>query len=140
LQDGDATSAFQLVSLGFEQCPDGGTIFGLALGLVSLPELEQLVERALGYLKPGHELAERVIADASLQAPHLLHAHLGMIFEVRPNARTYYENWPWREAPAEELTSLRRIIASGEPEKRLKAWRCLLEMRELAALEAAVSL
>lgn len=121
---------------------EGGTFLDLTFSFLSPQEFERLVALAIRLLSSGNEngAANSVIAYASLQFPSLLHPYLSAIFALRPNNRTYYENWPWRESESlacAELTAMIRSQAADDI--KLKAWRCLLETRYGPALVEAMA-
>jgi hypothetical protein len=127
------------------QFPKGGTFFHAALSFLPQEEWPQLVEDALGTLeeKPNekNEAADSVIAYASLQSPSSLHAHLDRIFELQPNAGTYYECYPWRESKKKHFRYLRSVAenASSSATNRTRAWRAMCQTREKSIVEYAVS-
>jgi hypothetical protein len=122
------------------QVPDGGAFFHLALSFVSEPAFNELISIALNRLtiNPQEEAASSVVAYASLQLPSLLHPHLAQVFTLRPNADTYYENWPWRDSGPFSLPHLAGVMNTAAPDARLKAWLCLLETRHQASLQYAL--
>lgn len=123
--------------------PGGGTFLDAALGYLPEGSWDGLVRSALDALEePGdNEAACSVLAYASLQAPPSLHPHLGRIFRLTPNARSYYEDWPWRESGTSDLGALRQVIEGPDspPERRLKAWRAMLQTRHPEVLTYALA-
>jgi len=110
-----------------------------ALSFVSEAEFASLIADALVFFSRAPKPAEAVFAYASLQYPGLLHPHLAKLFEMQPNARSYYENWPWREAGESALDDLVSRLSSPGAAARFKAWRCLLEMRTDSAMRIAIA-
>ncbi len=118
-------------SLGFDE----------ALALVPEDRLAEVAERAVAALRRGADPSESQAAEyivrLSLQAPESLTRHLPFLWDVRPNARSYYALWPWRGAQTDETRRLVEIVERGDPEDLTRAWRCLLEARSDEAWRAA---
>ena len=133
--------AAELVARAFDDLPKGSTVVDFALSYVSEAEFADLIGTALSRLAAGSakDVAENVIAYASLQFPHLLHKHLDQVFELAPNEGYYFENWPWHEAPDHEIAFLASKVSAGSP-RAFKAWSCMLEMRSQSSLETAARL
>src|SRR5690349_11167517 len=74
---------------------ESATFFNDALSYINEAQFEKLVQQSLDILRTTkNENAEEVILYASLQFPHLLHDKLKLIFELKPNERTYYAGYP----------------------------------------------
>lgn len=118
----------------------GGTFLDQTWSYVSREALAQAVEQGVATLQAGQTsaAAESVLAHASLQFPADLQRHLPRLFQLRPNAHTYYENWPWRCAAESDVSFLRSALLSPQIELRLKAWLCLLETRQPEAMAVAL--
>jgi hypothetical protein len=101
----------------------------------------EIVELSLGKLEEEEdcEVAEAIIAYASLQCPPALHPHLRRIFELAPNDSTYYAEWPWRESETQELEFLRSVVCDENRslDDRYRAWRAMLETRNSQVLHVA---
>lgn len=135
-----STFADEFARAALSRLPKGGTFFDLTLSHVSEPVLDELVGVAMDRLSanPEEEAASAVIAYTSLQLPRLLHPRLERLFALRPNARTYYRNYPWRDSGALAVPHLTAVIADAAMGDRAEAWRCLLETRDPVALERAM--
>jgi hypothetical protein len=124
--------------------PKGGTFLDGTLSFLPQEGWPELVRVALDALeRPGkkNEAAESVIEYASLQCPTALHPHRDRIFRIRPNARCYYECYPWRESGEAHLDCLRTVIedTTSTEQDRTRAWRALCETRHPKAIEFALS-
>lgn len=124
--------------------PKGGTFLDGALSFLPQEAWPELVWFALDTLERSggkNAAAESVIEYASLQCPSALHPHLDRIFVVRPNARCYYEPYPWRESGDRHLGFLRTVIqtTTSMDEDRTRAWTDLCETRHAEAVEYALS-
>lgn len=116
--------------------PKGGTYLDAAISHVSDEAVDDLVRRCVGALTQGgrSDAIEAVMAYASLQRPASLHPFLPEVFDLRPNARSQYENWPWRESGAAARAHLEAVLAGPARDAR-KALNCLLETRHPEAFE-----
>jgi hypothetical protein len=141
---GDPTDALPFVRAVVEQIPDGGTFLDAALSYLPEGDWPEAVAHALAAFAADrkNEAAESVVAYAALQNLPSLHPHLDTIFRLRPNARTYYEDWPWRESGTSHVAFLEAVIldSASAHDDRIKAWRCLLATRDPAALTRATEL
>jgi hypothetical protein len=124
-----------------EVVPGGGTFLDLVLSHVSREGLARLADRAVTTLESASsEACESVLAYASLQYPRDLQRHLPRMFVLRPNAGSYYENWPWRGAADTDVSFLLWNLKSSQSACRLKAWKCLVETRRPDAISRAVAI
>jgi hypothetical protein len=124
--------------------PKGGTFLDGAFSYLPQGRWPELVRVALDTLEVSggkNDAAASVIEYASLQCPSALHAHLDRIFLIRPNARCYYECYPWRESGDQHLDFLRSVIegTTSTEEDRRRAWKALCETRHAKAIEYALS-
>jgi hypothetical protein len=133
----------RLLHIALREIPEGGTFLDAALSFLDPDAFPHIVTAALAVLRHNHknELAESVVAYASLQFPTALHPHLTDIFELAPNQGTYFEDWPWRESGKQHLPFLQAIlvdptqpVAAG-----MKAWLAMLETRDSDVLLHALS-
>jgi hypothetical protein len=124
--------------------PEGGTFLDGALSYLPQALWQELVQAALDTLEHAsgkNEAAASVVLYASMQCPSALHPHLDRIFTIRPNARCYYECYPWRESGDRHFGFLRNVIentASTDDDRR-RAWTALRETRYAKAIEYAIS-
>lgn len=119
---------------------ESSTLFNDALSYISEGDFAQLVLAALGKLKVSpNELAESVIAYASLQCPELLHEHLELIFELNPNASSYYSEYPWRNLDKNKISIFKDKLGNSaiSPEDREALLCCLFETRDQGTVEFA---
>lgn len=122
--------------------------FDALLSYVSEDDLAILAGQAMDKLKEADPDLRRtggaaaVVAYTSLQHPGALGPYLPEIWLYRPNARTYYESWPWRGAGAAAIDDLLRICSAraGPEEARIRAWRAILETRQEDTLLEAIRL
>ena len=124
--------------------PKGGTFLDGALSYLPQEAWPELARFALDTLERSggkNAAAASVIEYASLQCPSALHPHLDRIFVIRPNARCYYERYPWRESGDQHLGFLRTVIqaTTSTDEERARAWTDLCETRHAEAIEYALS-
>jgi hypothetical protein len=133
LVEKDPQNAFDLVELAIER---GGRCIPFISDAVSYaPEaaLPRLADMAVDSFArdPANSVAEDVIAHLSLQSPAALQPHLSRLFETRPNADSYYAEWPWRRAAAGDIGSLLAHIRDpGRHADRQRTLRCILETRD----------
>lgn len=144
LATSDPTAVSELAIAVMERFPKGGTFLDAALSYLPEEEWPSLVQDALNVIEktPGdNEAADSVIAYASLQAVSALHPHLCRIFQIRPNAGTYYEQYPWRESGEQNFEFLRSVVMcdSVTDEFRMRAWQSMLQTRHPSVIEFAVS-
>ncbi|MFB9242837.1 hypothetical protein IV454_20830 [Massilia antarctica] len=120
--------------------PDGAGMIDDVVCRMSPHAFARLAESALDLVEQDRSSAmcDAVLQAASLQIVAALQPHLGRLFEHAPNQGWASENWPWRAALDEDIAFLRAILASDHPQERFKAWRCLLETRQSAAMALAV--
>ena len=123
------------------ELPEGGTFLDVLFSFLALEDFPQVVDHALAeFARNGqNEAAESVISYSSLQCLPAVHPRLPSIFTLGVNERSYYTNWPFREAGEESLDFLRPIIedAGRGASIRIRAWEAVLETRHPALLEYA---
>ncbi|MGN6493184.1 MAG: hypothetical protein ACTHLE_14385 [Agriterribacter sp.] len=118
----------------------GATLFNDSLSYIEREQFDQLIRLALDILKQQkNENAEAVISYASLQFPELLHEHLVLIFELKPNELSYYADYPWRHLSTEKIRPFKDKLknSSVSLSDRQKLFSCLLETRDLKTVEFA---
>ncbi len=118
----------------------GATLFNDALSYVGRADFGILVGQAIGILEKGaNENAESVIEYASLQFPDLLHDRLEALFRLRPNANSYYEEYPWRNLARSRIPAFRdRLLDPAvPPAEKQRLFTCLLETRDEETLAFA---
>ena len=119
----------------------GATIFNDSLSYIEKEQFAELIVLALDILKrqQQNENAEEVIEYASLQFPELLHEHLELIFEIKPNEKAFYSDYPWRNLPPEKIIVYKNKLKSSENSKSdmQKLFTCLLETRDLETIKFA---
>ena len=117
------------------------TIFNDSLSYIDKEQFAELVVLALDILKRAqkNENAEAVIEYASLQFPELLHEYLDLIFELKPNEKAYYSDYPWRNLPPEKILPFKDRLLNPETSQsdKHKLFRCLLETRNIDAVKFA---
>jgi hypothetical protein len=128
-----------------ERLPEGGSFLDDAVSYLpqeDWAELSRVALRSCETSSGRNKAAEAIIACASLQAPTVLHAELDRIFTIRPNAGAYYESYPWRESGAQHFEFLRKRLEdeASSVEDRQRAWRAMLETRNLDVVKHALSL
>lgn len=108
------------------------TVFNEVLSYINAEQFKALINNALEIFKTNaNENAETVIEFASLQFPELLHNDLELIFELNPNGKSFYANYPWRNLAKEKILFFKNkfentiIIAEKE-----KLFECLLQTRD----------
>lgn len=63
----------------------------------------------------------------------------GRIFASRPNARSYYETYPWRESGQSNFDFLRGIVEdSDSDDDRMRAWEAMIQTRQPQVIEFAI--
>lgn len=93
-------------------------------------ELRRLAGEAVQAREDGaNDAADDVIAYVSLHQPEALTAHLRSLWEVRPNARSYYASWPWRAADDAEVARLLEVARDPAGPDAQFAAGCLLQTR-----------
>ncbi len=116
------------------------TIFNDILSYIDRIQFKELINLALDILKnQKNENADSVIEYASLQFPELLHNDLELIFELKPNEKTYYADYPWRNLDTDKIQILKSKLVSSKTgiEDKEKLFRCLLETRNFEAVTFA---
>jgi hypothetical protein len=124
-----------------EVVPSGGAFLDSTLSHISSSGLARLTDKCVAILESqtSNDACESVLAYVSLQQPLDLQPHLRRIFALRPNAGTYYENWPWRGAAETDVSFLSSSLQSTQIATRTKAWECLLETRRPDAMSLALA-
>lgn len=121
----DPSATLPFVRAVVENLPAGGTFLDASLSFLPDSDWPAAVVLALGAFAKSSkcEAAESVVSYAALQSLSSLHPHLDTIFRFAPNARAYYENWPWRESGTAHLAFLEAVIrdTAVTHETRLKA-------------------
>lgn len=121
--------------------PAGSTLFNDLFSYLPIEDFPELIDYALSTLRvdSGHDAAQDIIAQASLQALPALHPHLTALFELAPNRTSYYRSYPWRDSGLQHLHFLSHILADDSlpTSKRRRACENLLETREPAAFDMA---
>lgn len=138
----DPAAALALILQALETLTERTTFLDAAISHVADEDLPTLADVALEAClgTPGHDLAQEVLAYVALQRPTVLHPHLDLLFELRPNVGTSYETYPWRESGDRHLAFLAPYLR-GEPESlgdREAARERLLEARSPATLRVAL--
>jgi hypothetical protein len=135
----DEIEQFALSAL--EVAPAGGTFLDSTISHIASSGLIRLVDRCMSILESGapNEACQSVLAYVSLQQPQDLQPYLLRIFALRPNAGTYYENWPWRGAEETDVPFLTWSLQTTQIATRMKAWECLLETRRPDAMSFALA-
>lgn len=141
LRTGHPDQVEHFISSVLAAIPGGGTFLNDSLSYVSTQGLARLADKAVTHLESGaaSKACESVIAFASLQRPQLLRPYLERLFALRPNAKTYCENYPWRGAAAADIPFLHGVLDSPRAESWTKAWHCLLQTRKPQALSIAIA-
>jgi hypothetical protein len=136
-----SAEADRFAELCLAELPSGGNYLYLTLSFVSQGCFERLLSSAVGQLRQRASTAKaaaEVVEYAALQFPGILDPHLHELFDLLETV----EPWnyiPWRGAGHETCRDLVQIVDSGaSPDRRLRAWACLLESRTEWALRQAV--
>lgn len=141
---GQPSNAAKLVSLALQTIEGSATFVDFAIGHMPEPTWADLVSAAIERLKYSkeNEMAESIVAYASLQAPETLHPHLKQLYHLAPNEHTYYGLWPWHMSGTTGVAELSAIVSdtSMDRAERYHAWFALLETRDPNALKVAISL
>jgi hypothetical protein len=132
-----------LIELAAQRLPRSSNAIDAVFALLPDDELARIADASVAALRPdvdrGDSQAASLIALLSLQAPKTLRGHLRTLWNLAPNARAYYGEWPWRGAGSgPEIDRLRVHLAEEDPEAMLRAWTCLLESRTPDGWEAAI--
>jgi len=120
------------------------TCLAFTMSYLTESEFAFLLQRAVVQFlaHPGDAAtSESVIAQASLQFPHLLRPHLERFRTHVPNQDAYYGEFPWRAAGDEEITVLLSTVedtTSPLPQRRSAANR-LLQTRRFDVVARLVS-
>jgi hypothetical protein len=132
---GPPTEVARFVDAVLTSLPDGGNFLNAALSFVSDDALDALVQKWIAPLDSDGMTAavESLLVYVALQRPASLHPFLTKLFELCPNQGSYYENWPWRDAPSSALDYLVAQASGGDEDARSKAFLCLMETRLPAA-------
>ena len=115
--------------------PEGGIFFDALLSFLPEDKFSQLLKSAVHILKRGDEseLAEAIIAYASIQFPELLNNLLQTLFDIKPNSGTYYECYIWRKATNENTRFLLDKITSNSTDMDY-AWDCLVNIHSKSSI------
>jgi hypothetical protein len=135
-------SAVELLRLALDEIPEGGSFLDAAIGFLPDEAFAELTKLALEKFQAdrANELAESILLRCSIQSVKDLHPHLNTIFELMPNNGGEGEFWPWHESGKRHLAYLRNVLENdGDDERRLRAWKAMLETREPGVLRLAVS-
>ena len=127
-----------LVEMVLEQLPKSGTFFTDTVSFVPEDELHRFASLAIATLRKRgqQETSEEFITHCSLQRVDALHPFLTEIYELKPNWRSYYSDWPWRKSGVLHFEFLKRVAQdTSVPEESQEAWRILLETRHPPILE-----
>ena len=138
LIDSNSEHVVTLVEMVLNQLPKSGTFFADAISFVPDEELPRLAALAIATLRKGgqQETAEEFITHCSLEQVGALHPFLADIYELKPNWRSYYSDWPWRKSGVMHFEFLRRVAEdTSDTEASKEAWRILLETRHPAVLD-----
>lgn len=114
------------------------TIFNDILSYIDKEQFTELINISLAILKTKeNENAESVIEYVSLQFPDLLHNQLQLIFELNPNGKTFYANYPWRNLKKDKIEFYKTnfIDTNTSIENRIKLFKCLLETRDFETVK-----
>jgi hypothetical protein len=130
-----------LAELLLERPPRNSVFFDALLSFLPPGEWKTLAELAVLRLRtdPANEIAESIVEYGSLQAAEALADEPETLFSVARYFRTYYGAYAWRGAPEEAVPFLERVLTHGDSEERLRAFRCLLQMRRPGALATAMA-
>ncbi|SMB96910.1 hypothetical protein SAMN00790413_06204 [Deinococcus hopiensis KR-140] len=139
----DPSKALELLLFALHHPTRSDVVIDATVSYVADNDLSTLATAALQVLRehPKHELAQRLVGCIGLQRPTALHPHLQSLFELRPNARTAPETYPWRESADLHLGFLSTYrwnedVPLGE---RAAARERLLEVRSPLALQRALA-
>ncbi|HLO43419.1 MAG TPA: hypothetical protein VK175_03730 [Leadbetterella sp.] len=136
----NSTDTFYFATEYLKSFDKNATIFNDILSYIDKFQFADLINSALEILKKQkNENAESVIEYASLQFPELLHNYLELIFELKPNERTYYADYPWRNLSSDRTQIFKEKLISSETNitDKQKLFRCLLETRNLETINFA---
>jgi len=140
---GDGARAAQLVSLAIQRSGASATFIDAAISFIPEDGLPSIAREAVAALEldRANEVAESVVAYVSLQDVDCLRPFLSrFFFDLAPNARSYYADWPWRAAADEDLRELLGYLAVAEtPEERVRAARCVLQSRKWDRISEALA-
>lgn len=133
----------ELVAKSARRLRRGSTAVDAALSLVPDEDLQWIADESIAALRDGADRdtsqAASLVALLGLQAPATLQRHLRTIWRLRPNAESYYAEWPWRGAGPADIRLLEHTLTTAtDPELRRRAWRCLVESRTSEGLDAAL--
>lgn len=136
----DSRDVFYFATEYLKSFDKRATIFNDILSYIDETQFADLINLALNILKiQENENAESVIEYASLQFPALLHNNLELIFDLKPNERTFYADYPWRKADRKTIQIFKEKFLSAETNiaEKQKLFRCLLETRNLEIINFA---
>ncbi len=124
-----------------QEHPQGGTFLDAAISFLPQDDWPKLVQAALEFLKQDseNEAAATIISYASLQNPSALHAHLDVIFALKPNEDSYYWAYPWRGSGSLHLPFLKQRLAEAQSaDDKLPAFEAMLQTRDPEAVAFAM--
>lgn len=133
----NSNDAFSFASKFLNTFDKNATIFNDILSYIDQPQFDELITIAVEILtKQKNENAESVIEYASLQFPELLHQHLRLIFELKPNEYTYFEAYPWRNLAMDVIPIFKNLFISAETSitDKQALFERLLETRNLEVI------
>lgn len=134
----DSAEIYFFCKLFLNNIEKGATIFNDSLSYIQEHQFSELIELSLSILKQNkNENAEEVIEYASLQFPELLHQHLDLILELKPNESAFYAEYPWRNLPSDKIFSFKQKLQNPETSSsdKKKIFNCLLETRDLPTIK-----
>jgi len=116
------------------------TLFNDGLSYIDKEQFKKLIKLSIDILQVNkNENAESVIEYASLQFPELLHGHLELIFDLKPNESTYYAEYPWRNLISNSTKYFQDILTNEKAsiDDRQKIFSCLLQTRDPETIKYA---
>lgn len=130
-----------LAELLLARPPRNKVFFDALLSFLPREDWKPLAAAAVLRLQtdPENEIAESIVEYGSLQAAEALSCELEALFRVERFFTSRHAPSAWRGASDEAIPFLERALTRGDPEERLRAFRCLLEMRRPGALAAAAA-
>jgi hypothetical protein len=135
--------AAHLLTLAMQRRSPSATFLDAAISFVPEGLLQELAELAVDAFAKDREnqVAENTIAYLALQSVENLQPHLlRFFFDLKPNARSYYANWPWRGATDRDVEKLLQFLSAALiPEEKIRAFCCVLESRNSKRIAAAIA-
>ena len=136
----NTNDTFSFASNFLNSFDKNATIFNDILSYIDKEQFAELINLALEILKTQkNENSESIIEYASLQFPELLHNHLQLIFELNPNGKTFYANYPWRNLEKEKIVLFKDKLSDNKTsiDDKIKLFKCLLETRDFETVNFA---